>query len=575
MEKEVFEFARKEGLRLFEENNLKKGNGKSIFKTKDAKAVYNKAIHLLEKKFVFNQTIKMLDFFGFISNAEEIKKRQEYFKSIKETDNSVLRELKSPRPFWSPEYDIVVVTEDENSFSTLKENGIPVKYLITESDVAELEERDIVQVINCENFSIALERLPQAVFLNDIGEAYLERHLRFLSGWKDNLEIIKKHNISGRTGEIVSELFQYIELIKDKDKERLTRDLVEQRLEIIKKKVGEKVKEFSISGDLLIDALSKGLLPDSLKSIVRNAIKESGLNEELFTEGIPVKIDEKELERELRKGDINRFADDAERIRKIGKNLSLIPKLIDELEKRLIVFDFEAGISKWKDGREFPEVDEKLEICNSLNEFLDKPKAIGFLLDNENRASILTGANSGGKTTLLEHIIQIITYMQIGLPLNGKAKMPLFSEIYYFAKNKGSMSKGAFETLLTQMSEIEPGDKTLILADEIEAVTEPGVAGKMISATAEYFLNKKCYMIIATHLGQEIQKILPVGARIDGIEARGLDTNNELIVEHNPVLGKLASSTPELIVEKMAKNSQKDYFQYLNNYIKSKDTKQT
>jgi lysophospholipid acyltransferase (LPLAT)-like uncharacterized protein len=47
----------------------------------------------------------------------------------------------------------------------------------------------------------------------------------------------------------------------------------------------------------------------------------------------------------------------------------------------------------------------------------------------------------------------------------------LFSEIYYFAKNKGSTNKGAFETLLTQLSKIQPGKQTLILADEIESVT--------------------------------------------------------------------------------------------------------
>ncbi len=108
------------------------------------------------------------------------------------------------------------------------------------------------------------------------------------------------------------------------------------------------------------------------------------------------------------------------------------------------------------------------------------------------------------------------------------------------------MSKGAFETLLTQMSEIQPGEKTLILADEIEAVTEPGVAGEIIVSTAEYFIEKNCFLVIATHLGQEVKDLLPDKCRIDGIEARGLTENYELIVDHNPVLGKLANSTPEM-----------------------------
>ena len=86
--------------------------------------------------------------------------------------------------------------------------------------------------------------------------------------------------------------------------------------------------------------------------------------------------------------------------------------------------------------------------------------------------------------------------------------MPLFSEVYYFAKNKGSSDKGAFENLLSQMAKIKPGNNTLILADEIESVTEPGVAGKIISATAEYFLGKNCFLVVATHLGREVQKNL-------------------------------------------------------------------
>ena len=149
-----------------------------------------------------------------------------------------------------------------------------------------------------------------------------------------------------------------------------------------------------------------------------------------------------------------------------------------------------------------------------------------------------------------------------------KIKTPIFSEIYYFAKNKGSASKGAFETLLTQLSSIKPGKQTLILADEVEAVTEPGVAGKIMQATIEYFVPRGCYMIIATHLGQELQKQQPANTRIDGIEATGLNDKFELIVNHNPVLGKLARSTPELIVERMSKTNKNEYFDHLYKQIK-------
>ena len=81
--------------------------------------------------------------------------------------------------------------------------------------------------------------------------------------------------------------------------------------------------------------------------------------------------------------------------------------------------------------------------------------------------------------------------------------------------------------------------------------------------TLKVFIDKKCYVILATHLGLEIQKNLPKGARIDGIEAKGLDENFNLIVNHNPVLGRLAHSTPELIVKRMAATYPEDYFKFL------------
>ena len=55
-----------------------------------------------------------------------------------------------------------------------------------------------------------------------------------------------------------------------------------------------------------------------------------------------------------------------------------------------------------------------------------------------------------------------------------------------------------------------------------------------------------------------------MSARIDGIEARGLDEDYNLIVDHSPVLGKLANSTPELIIEKLAKIQPEEYLVHLS-----------
>ncbi len=571
MENELIDFISGNSLSPFSKNKSSiKKNGADIFKTRDAKAVQTKIFSDISKNFIFPETSNILNKFIPTSDEQEILKRRKFFSEIgRNLENSFMKEVKLSRVSWRPPYGVVVITEDESTFVKLQKIGVPVKILLNERDVSELEDSDIVQVLECENYSRVLERLPQTVFLKNIDEAYPERFVELLSQWKDALEILKNNSLDAETTKLVEEIYSLNYLLEKKNPDRITREQVEVALESVKTEISSKIMQMTVSGSSLIEVISRGAIPPELKIIVDEAIARTNLPANLFLKTIPVIIDENELEKTLRKQSLTEFTSVAEKIKLKSKELSLLPRKFRELEERIILFDFKAGISKWISKREnFSEVGETFELVEAKNLFLESPQLIDFHLNLENRCSILTGANSGGKTTLLEHLIQAVTFHQSGLPIYGKFSSPIFSQIYYFAKNKGSMSKGAFETLLTQMSEISIDDKTLILADEIEAVTEPGVAGKMISATAEYFIRKNCFIVIATHLGQEIQKNVPKGARIDGIEAVGLDEKNELVVNHNPVLGKLANSTPELIVEKMFKTIGGDYFEFLYNSIR-------
>jgi len=47
-----------------------------------------------------------------------------------------------------------------------------------------------------------------------------------------------------------------------------------------------------------------------------------------------------------------------------------------------------------------------------------------------------------------------------------------------------------------------------------------------------------------------------VPIRVDGIEASGLDADLNLVVSRSPKFGKIAKSTPELIVERLFRSSQ-------------------
>ncbi len=545
-------------------------NADSIYKTRDAKVVHNRLLSKISSEFNFSETSNLWHVIPFTSNLDLLNYRQEFFKQIKgiiRTD--FLEELKVPRINWSPKYEVIAVTEDESIFMQLKEFGCTVKLLISEQDLAELERYDIVQVIDCDNFQRSLETLSQTVFIKDVEDIYLERYLEKLSGWKENLEVLGKNITTGEIFKITEELSSLFSFFVETSTKIITREKVEETLDEMNIILEEKLKDFTISGGSLMKIMAEGKLPEDFQKMINKIIQDSKIPSHIFNISIPVSIDEKELEDLIRRQSSNEFTDLAEEVKLNSSLIKLIPEKLSRLSSLLIVLDFLGGISKYLELTEsYPCKSEELILENSKNYFLDNAQPISFRLDMENKCSILTGANSGGKTTLLEHLIQSISLFQLGLPINGSFKTPQFTEVYYFAKNKGVANKGAFENLLTQLSTIKPGSQTLILADEIEAVTEPGVAGKIIATTADYFLNKNCFLVIATHLGYEIKEVLPKGARIDGIEAKGLDKDFNLIVDHNPVLGRLAHSTPELIVEKMANSSDLEYFEYLNKSLK-------
>ena len=177
---------------------------------------------------------------------------------------------------------------------------------------------------------------------------------------------------------------------------------------------------------------------------------------------------------------------------------------------------------------------------------------------NGENCAILSGANSGGKTTTIQTLAQIVTMAQAGLPVPAEdTYMPVFEEVYFFYKSRGMVSAGAFEATLKQFAEIVTSEKSkLALFDEVEAITEPGSAANVIAGLIEILQkDSKSCTVLCSHLAKEIKDATEVPVRIDGIEAQGLDEDLELVVDRTPRFGHLARSTPELIVERLTKLS--------------------
>jgi DNA mismatch repair protein MutS2 len=548
----------------------------SLFKTSDAKKVQKKVIDKINSFFSYKDTENLL---YFIQSFKENFKFQDYFLNLKKVNNNIFKDITEPKETWKPKYSIIVVTEDEKLFMELKREKIPVSLIQSIHDINELSSYDVIQAINCDDFSIALESIPQLIFLNSIDEVYLERYLSFFSSWEKNLELIENNlNNIDNFKEIKDEFERIIKginplfvLLKEDKRKELSEEEVYDACEKINNQISKHLKEMTISGDELVLLLQSKKIPEDIKRIIDNEINSANYYSDLFIKEIPLKVNEDFLREEIKRQETDKFTDFSNNIKKHSQLLKDLPNIIYEIESLLIIYDFLSGISNFisKDYNSFV-FDSFLSITNSKNIFLNNPQDISFNLKDSIYCSILTGANSGGKTTLLEHILQIVALTNLGFPISGKVIIPKFTDVYYYAKNKGSMNKGAFETLLTQIAKTKYGESTLILFDEIESVTEPGVAADIICAISKYFIEKKCFIICATHLGKDIQKNISKGARIDGIEAKGLDDNFELIIDRNPVLGRLAHSTPELIIERLSQIRKEDFFKFLNEYIKNK-----
>ena len=144
---------------------------------------------------------------------------------------------------------------------------------------------------------------------------------------------------------------------------------------------------------------------------------------------------------------------------------------------------------------------------------------------------------------------------QMGLPVSAdKAEIKLFDEIYHFSK-KRSLDAGAFESFLNVFIPIvTTNSEKLVLLDELEGITELDAAVKIISTFIDMIKESNSYGIIVTHMARELMNYTNI--RVDGIEAKGLDENYNLIVDRTPKMNFLAKSTPELILKRIYEKSE-------------------
>ncbi len=242
-----------------------------------------------------------------------------------------------------------------------------------------------------------------------------------------------------------------------------------------------------------------------------------------------------------------------------------------ELVYALMEFDFFHAVGRFALEEELCMPEIVKEPCLSFecgrNLSLNKPDLVSYSLgtiDHPEKVAILSGVNSGGKTSLLDLIAQIVILGHMGLPVPAKqCKMSLFEEMYYFSKSRGTLSAGAFETAIRKFSVVENQKQKLVLADELEAITEPGASARIIACMLDELNSSGSLAVFVSHLAEDIRRYAETVVRVDGIDAEGLDEKNNLIVNRSPKYNYLAKSTPELILDRLvrsAKSPEREFY---------------
>ena len=167
------------------------------------------------------------------------------------------------------------------------------------------------------------------------------------------------------------------------------------------------------------------------------------------------------------------------------------------------------------------------------------------------RVTVLTGANSGGKTTLLETLCQVGLLAQMGLPVPASRAQVSISDAIVFHRRHASFNAGVLEsTLRSIVPPLTDDGRTLMLVDEFEAITEPGSAANLLHGLVSLTVDRGALGVFVTHLADDLNP-LPGQARKDGIFAEGLDEELDLLVDYQPRFDTVGRSTPEFIVSRL------------------------
>lgn len=518
----------------------------------------------------------ILEQLAFSMNAKEMVSKLPIVKLRGLMKN--LKELEKPKPEYDASKVILVESEEDNAYLT--DLGLNQYYpIMTANEMTmmsdELLSYDLVYYVYNQGI-LDFEGMPNLVMISINEQDYEivpEKIIDFFTTNEKLLRRVYKIQKIRNKETVLGEIFPILDEINIIDKSEVD---IEKIVNSLKKdmddELEEAIKQVDLEGDEILNLLNNNFPPKIDKifeEIIRKRkeiIKDAcGFSFDPFIKKYPIEIDDGEIQRiqleQASKKENNIF--DIKKSAAIQLN-AIKEKTIEEINET-IKFDYEFTLGSFAYEYQLtpPVFTDDIILEGALHLELSDRKGkegiqkVNYKLTEEENIALLTGANSGGKTTLLETLTQISIMAQMGLPVSADyAEIKILDELYHFSK-KRSLDAGAFESFLNVFIPIvtTKSDK-LVLLDELEGITELDAAVKIISTFIDMIKETDSYGVIVTHMARELMNYTDI--RVDGIEAKGLDENNNLIVDRTPKMHFLANSTPELILKRIYENSDDD-----------------
>ncbi len=417
-----------------------------------------------------------------------------------------------------------------------------------------IDTADLAQVVELPSNAAAHEACPELLL------AWF-RHNREV--WQHVLGLAQALGRPSKCGEVLATLDQAGQA--STSPESLRRDVEAVRTEL-DHLLQERVAQVSLSGSELLATLGKRLPPalqkamDEVRAEGRRRVQQRcGVALQPFVAGFPIAIDDAEVERVesglAARGHLAKF----EQQLMASRTLAALREQVLAEVRHWLDYDarfalgcftqhFDLHPAKFGPGFSF-ESSIHLDLADQST-----AQRITYELGHDANVAILTGANSGGKTTLLEHLAQMTLMARLGLPVVGAGvEVPWVDELHYVTARRG-LDAGAFEAFLKSFLPIARGDRRrLVLADEVEAVTELEAASRILGFFVDRIAAAKGSLaVIVSHMAPHVLRHTTAAVRVDGIEAAGIDADNRLVVDRTPRMGHFARSTPELIIRRLA-----------------------